>query len=158
MHQIKLQFNWREWVTKRLATIRRRKPTLSEEGLRQLEQELKASSAQTILSTNDLTQNIQSLNRQIQPARQGEIDAYRVVDEYSKIVLRSIEINKEVFEMALLIKEDVKMVLQERIGELKKGQNKSWIVASQMAGWAVFFLLYILFKQFFVTVLGLALP
>lgn len=158
MHRtIKLQFDWREWVSKRYDTIRRRKPTLSEEGMQQLEQEINASSAQTILSNNDLTHNIQSLNRQVS-GRQGEIDAYRVVDEYSKIVLRSIEINKEVFQMALGIKEDVKMVLQERIGELKKGQNKSWIVASQMAGWAVFFLLYILFKQFFISMLGLALP
>ena len=60
--------------------------------------------------------------------------------------------------MALSIKEDVKQVLEDRIGELKKGKNKGWLVAGQMAGWAVFFLLYILFKQFFITLLGVPLP
>jgi len=158
VHQIKLQFNWREWVSKRYDTIRRRKPTLSPEGLQQLEQEINASSAETILSNRDLTQNISSINNQVKVRRQDELDAYSVVEAYSQIVLRSIEINKEVFMMALSIKDDMKEVLKKEAKELKQGMKKGWLVAINMAGWLVFFLVYILFKQFILQLMGIPIP
>lgn len=138
----------------RIKTIRSKTPRLSEEGIQQLEQELEAARAQTIINNGELAADINRVRQQL-PQMQGEIGAYTLVQEYSKIVMRSLEIQKEVFTMALNIKEDIKELLYARIDELKGGKNKGWIVAVSMALWGIFLLFWLLFRQWIVTTFGL---
>lgn len=136
---------------------RSKTPKLSEEGMQQLEQELDAASAQTIISNGELAADLNRMRQQL-PQMQGEIGAYYMVQEYSKIVLRSLDIQKEVFKMALNIKDDLKELLYGRIDELKGGKNKGWFVAASFAMTLIFLLSWILFKQWIMASFDLPLP
>jgi len=140
-----------------IRAIRNKTPRLSDEGIQQLEHELNAARSQTILSTGELTADLTRMRHQL-PQMQGELDALRLVQEYSQIVMRSLEINKEVFTMALNIKDDLKELLYGRIDELKGGKNKGWFVAMSFAMTMIFMLTWILFKQWIVTAFGLPVP
>lgn len=149
--------DWRSFVTivKNKIPLRKRESnsSLADEKLQALEREFENASAQAIVSTDDVTTTLQHINRRRQSA-----SIYDMVEDYSQIVMRSMEINKEVFKMALSIKDDMKEVLKDQVGALRTGVKKGWVVALNMAGWVVFFLVYILFKQFIVSVLGIPLP
>lgn len=140
-----------------IRSIRSKTPKLSDEGIQQLEQEVTAASAQAIISNNEITHDVNRLRKQL-PQMQGEMGAFRMVQEYSKIVMRSLDIQKEVFKMALNIKDDLKELLYGRIDDLKGGKNKGWYVAVSSTLWGIFLLYWFFIRQWIVAEFGIPFP
>ncbi len=92
------------------------------------------------------------------PNIKNSLDAYRLVQEYSKIISQSFRTQTIVIKMSYKLFLDTMKTMQKIVDDLqKKSDTKDWKLLG-LASVFVFSILYIVFKYWIFKELGIAFP